>query len=144
MRVYELDSSDCSVVRFHSVETDTYDVVNLGRRADGTLWLADTGDNSSRRDTVALHVIDPSGATELYRMKCPDGPHDAEALLLGREGNVHLVTKNPLGAVPAPARETSSSRLQRPPPPHSPSGGPRQGGASCSASGEQSSCCCSS
>ncbi|SDK39746.1 hypothetical protein SAMN04487820_107197 [Actinopolyspora mzabensis] len=97
VRVYELDPSDCSVVRVHSAEADPYDVEDLGRRADGTLWLADTGDNSSRRDTVALHVIDPSGGAELYRMKYPDGPHDAEALLLGEEGNVYLVTKSPLG-----------------------------------------------
>ncbi|SDP53718.1 hypothetical protein SAMN04487905_10590 [Actinopolyspora xinjiangensis] len=97
VRVYELDPGDCSVVGVRSADVDPYDVEDLARRADGTLWLADTGDNSSRRDTVAVHVLEPSGAVELHRLKYPDGPRDAEALLLGRDGVPHIVTKHPWG-----------------------------------------------
>ena len=66
--------------------------------ADGTVWLADTGDNDADRPTVALIALRPDGSTSVYRLTYPDGPHDAEALLLAPDGTPYVVTKEVLGA----------------------------------------------
>ncbi|HEY8373995.1 MAG TPA: hypothetical protein VIL00_14745 [Pseudonocardiaceae bacterium] len=101
---------DCTVRRVITADVDPYDVEDLARAPDGTLWLADTGDNRKQRETVALHVVSPNGNTTLYRLTYPDGPHDAEALLLGADGTPYLVTKQPLGGakVYRPARPLTS------------------------------------
>ena len=88
---------DCAVQRVISNSTDPYDVEDLARAADGTLWLSDTGDNDKKRDTVALLAVTPQGRTTVCRMTYPDGAHDVEALLLDRNGTPYLVTKNPFG-----------------------------------------------
>ena len=53
LRVFELDRS-CRVLRTVGAAIDPYDVEDLARAADGTLWLADTGDNELDRSTVAV------------------------------------------------------------------------------------------
>lgn len=88
-------TQDCAVERLITAKTDPYDVEDLARGADGTFWLADTGDNDSRRDTVALIALTPDGVSTLYRLTYPDGPHDAEAILLDRTGVPYIVTKTP-------------------------------------------------
>ncbi len=88
---------DCAVQRIISGSTDPYDVEDLARAADGTFWLADTGDNRKQRETIALLAVTPQGKVTLHRLTYPDGPHDAEALLLDASGTPYLVTKNPLG-----------------------------------------------
>ncbi|MEV0697637.1 hypothetical protein AB0I53_06920 [Saccharopolyspora sp. NPDC050389] len=98
LRVFVLDPADCSVRGVRTASNDPYDVEDLALGRDGSLWLADTGDNRRRRDGIALHVMPPGGGTTLYRLVYPDGPHDAEALLLDRAGVPHIVTKEPLGA----------------------------------------------
>lgn len=94
--VFVLDRS-CSVTRTIRGAGDPYDVEDLARAADGALWLADIGDNGLDRRTVALHRLDEDGGSTLYRMTYPDGPHDAEALLLSTDGVPHIVTKNIVG-----------------------------------------------
>jgi hypothetical protein len=89
---------DCSVERVITNQVDPYDVEDLARGKDGTLWLADTGDNQRRRESVALHTLDGEGRAKLYRLTYPDGPHDAEALLLDRNDRPYIVTKEPFGA----------------------------------------------
>ncbi|GAA4528579.1 hypothetical protein [Amycolatopsis samaneae] len=89
---------DCAVREVRTEATDPYDVEDLARAADGTLWLADTGDNRGVRTTVALHALSPRGTVTLHRLTYPDGPHDAEALLLDRSGTPYVITKDVLGA----------------------------------------------
>ncbi|SFQ33455.1 hypothetical protein SAMN05421810_106172 [Amycolatopsis arida] len=96
IQVFVLDRS-CRVQRVLTNSTDPYDVEDLALATDGTLWLADTGDNRKQRDTVALHAVRSDGRATLYRLTYPDGQHDAEALLLDRAGTPYLVTKNVLG-----------------------------------------------
>ncbi|MQA09266.1 MAG: hypothetical protein GEU98_12100 [Pseudonocardiaceae bacterium] len=88
---------DCVVHDVITSDIDPYDVEDLARAPDGTLWLADTGDNRKQRNTVALHAVSPDGTATLHRLTYPDGPHDTEALLLGRDSRPYLVTKTPLG-----------------------------------------------
>jgi hypothetical protein len=95
--VYVLDGS-CAVVDVRSAGVDPYDPEDLAMAADGTLWLADTGDNNQARATVALIGLHPDGSSTLTRLTYPDGAHDAEALLLAPDGTPYLVTKEVLGA----------------------------------------------
>ncbi len=88
----------CQVVDETVRALDPYDPEDLGIGPDGTVWLADTGDNNATRATVALIALRPDGTTSLYRLTYPDGPHDAEALLVAPDGTPYLVTKEVLGA----------------------------------------------
>ncbi|GLZ38659.1 hypothetical protein [Actinokineospora sp. NBRC 105648] len=88
---------DCKVQKVISGPTDPFDVEDLALAADGTFWLADTGDNDKKRETIALIALTPAGKTTLYRLTYPDGPHDTEALLLDKAGTPFLVTKSPFG-----------------------------------------------
>ena len=89
---------------------DPYDPEALapGRAPDGTpqLWLGDIGDNLAERADISVFRFDepPSlgdrtvGAT-WFRFTYPDGPHDAEALLVHpRTGRVFVATKDLSGA----------------------------------------------
>lgn len=88
---------DCAVQRVITNSLDPYDVEDLARSADGTLWLSDTGDNRKSRTTAALLAVTPQGKTTLYRLTYPDGPHDTEALILDPSGVPYLITKEILG-----------------------------------------------
>ncbi|MFD2491067.1 SdiA-regulated/phytase-like domain-containing protein [Amycolatopsis jiangsuensis] len=97
VQVFVLDRT-CRVRQVLSAPTDPYDVEDLARAADGTLWLSDTGDNRHQRGTVALLEMKPgSGSAVVHRLTYPDGAHDSEALLLDRSGTPYLVTKDVLG-----------------------------------------------
>ena len=94
--VHLLDAA-CQVVDVRTAAVDPYDPEDLALGADGTVWLADTGDNDGNRPTVALLALRADGTTSVYRLTYPDGPHDAEALLLAPDGTPYLVTKEVLG-----------------------------------------------
>ncbi|MGQ0483274.1 MAG: hypothetical protein ACT4O0_19885 [Pseudonocardia sp.] len=96
VRVYEL-GADCAVGAVRTAPLDPDDVEDLARGADGTLWLADTGDNGRDRDTVAMLTLDPTGRVARYGLRYPDGPHDVEAVLLGPDRTPLLVTKELFG-----------------------------------------------
>ena len=97
LAVYLLDAG-CQVIDVHTAAVDPYDPEDMAVAGDGTVWLADTGDNDAGRATVALLALRPNGSTGVYRLTYPDGPHDAEALLLAPDGTPYLVTKEVLGA----------------------------------------------
>ena len=80
--------------------TETYDVEDLDSTTDGTLWLADIGDNNKIRTSVALIGFDPSGAEAATPrvLTYPDGAHDAETLLISHDGLPVIVTKDYLGS----------------------------------------------
>lgn len=88
--------ADCAVTRWVTDPLDPYDVEDLAVDGAGTLWLADIGDNSGVRGSVALIGIDPAtgGPASLRRLSYPDGAHDAEALLIERGGRPVVVTKS--------------------------------------------------
>ncbi|OZC72112.1 hypothetical protein CH306_22910 [Rhodococcus sp. 15-725-2-2b] len=116
-RVAELDAN-CAVTRWIDVPVDPYDVEDL-TSYDGSLWLADIGDNRMRRDTVALTRMDPaSGGGELYRLTYPDGAHDAETILIEPGGRPVIVTKDLSGVsgVYVPAADQSVADLSSPGP----------------------------
>ena len=95
--VHILDAA-CQVVDVRTAAVDPYDPEDLALAADGTIWLADVGDNQGDRPTVALLALRADGTTGVYRLAYPDAPHDAEALLLAPDGTPYIVTKEVLGA----------------------------------------------
>jgi hypothetical protein len=93
-RIFFLDRS-CAVTRAVPYPSRPRDTEDLARGRDGTLWIGDIGDNGRSRDTVALWKLAPNGRTPvLHRLRYPDGAHDAEALLLNRDGTPVIVTKD--------------------------------------------------
>jgi len=84
------------------------------RRGVPSVWLADIGDNDARRTEVRIYRVDEprgpaAGPPEVWRLRYPDGPHDAESLAVAPGGAVFIVAKSLLGssavyAVPARPR----------------------------------------
>lgn len=76
----------------------------------GRLFVADIGDNKERRDFVTVYVFDdaaPADAPVIYKaydFAYPDGPHDAETLLVDGDGRLFLVTKGAKGGIYAAPR----------------------------------------
>lgn len=114
----------CAVVDRISANVDPYDVEDLAITDDGTLWVADAGDNDLDRQTVAVHKVTRDGKATLYRLTYPDGPRDSEAILVGPDGVPFLVSKEPLGPArvyrpegemtspgPSPLEEVASVQL---------------------------------
>lgn len=66
---------------------------------DRRLYVADIGDNRSERNLVSVYYVDnprPDNQTVAYRsydFAYPDGPHDAETLLVNGHGRLFIVTK---------------------------------------------------
>jgi hypothetical protein len=84
----------CAVTRTVSFPSRPRDTEDMGQTPDGTLWVADIGDNDKNRPTIGLWKL-PKGSSRprLYRLSYPDGPHDAEALLFNGDGTPLVVTK---------------------------------------------------
>jgi len=91
--VFRLDG-ECAAVGLRAVPIDGRDVEDLARSGDGTLWLADTGDNARRRSSVAVLRVDPDGGQVVIRLAYPDGAHDAESLLMPADDRPVIVTKD--------------------------------------------------
>ncbi len=73
---------------------------------DGTLWVADTGDNGRRRTDVALYALDEPGpgdravTPKRYPITYEAGPQDVEAVAVPPDsGRVLLLSKLPAGGV---------------------------------------------
>ncbi|GAA4552415.1 hypothetical protein [Pseudonocardia xishanensis] len=94
---YRLDPADCTIIDTERADLDPFDAEDLALGPDGAFWIGDTGDNNRRRETVALLVLPPRGDPRLHRLTYPDGPHDAEALLIGADGVPVIVTKEVTG-----------------------------------------------
>ncbi len=88
----------CAVVDVRTAPVDPFDPEDLALSADGTVWVADTGDNGASRETIALHALRADGTADIFRLVYPDGPHDSEALLVAPDGTPYLVTKEVMGA----------------------------------------------
>lgn len=100
IRVIYLDAT-CKVTSTLRYPTAARDPEDLAMAPDGTLWVADIGDNltsQTRRQNIALWKVPAGGgAPVIHRMTYPDGPHDAEALLFTKDGAPVIVTKEATG-----------------------------------------------
>jgi hypothetical protein len=95
IRVWLLDKH-CHLVRSISYPTAAYDPEDAAVGRDGTIYVADIGDNGRRRSSIGLWRIAPGDTRpHLYRYRYPDHAHDAEALLLADDDSPVFVTKEP-------------------------------------------------
>jgi DNA-binding beta-propeller fold protein YncE len=105
-----------------AINVDWEDIaVARDRRGLPSVWLADIGDNDARRTEVRIYRVDEprspaSGLPEVWRLRYPDGPHDAESLAVAPGGTAVIVTKSVLGSsavYAVPARPGGVQTLRR-------------------------------
>jgi hypothetical protein len=88
------------------------------------LYLADIGDNVAKRERITIYRLpEPTteaavAVTEVFHATYPDGPRDAETLLVSPDGALFIVTKGETDAVslyrfPRDLRPGASHRLER-------------------------------
>jgi hypothetical protein len=103
-QVFGLDPDGTTAATVTLAGVDPYDPEALapGRGPDGepALFLGDTGDNLGERPDISVFRFDEpaslgSSTVEAtwYRFTYPDGPHDAEALLVAPDGRLMIATK---------------------------------------------------
>lgn len=110
-RFFAVDARTCATRADYRVTGATnVDWEDMARAtaADGTpvLWLADIGDNGSNRPSVVIYEVDEPGPGSVgpvairsrWSLTYPDGPHNAETLLVDPEtGRPVVVTKDAIG-----------------------------------------------
>ena len=103
--VYALDLVTCDVVGVTQVEDVPWrDPEALALGGDGTLWIADTGDNDAVRDDAMLYSLPEPGrddgrvTPDVHPIAFETGREDVEALLVDPAGTaMWVVTKGWLG-----------------------------------------------
>jgi hypothetical protein len=101
--LYGFDSGTGRLVSRTTYADEVDDVEALAPGRDGVVWAGDIGDNRERRDSITVYAVEPRPGTttrpaKAYELAYPDGPHNAEALLVSpRSGRVLVVTKSPFG-----------------------------------------------
>ena len=81
---------------------DDWEAVAVGACPAGScIYIGDIGDNDGRRDRITIYrVPEPNGASGsaavdgVFHATYPDGPRDAETLLVAADGRLHVVTKS--------------------------------------------------
>lgn len=123
-RVFVVDPATGRTVGVTTWSSSPVDVEALapaaGPRGGGRVWVGDIGDNRAARDEVTLALVPVGRSTTTadaptYRLTYPDGPHDAEALLVHPvTGRVYLATKGVFGGtLLAAPRRLSAERPNR-------------------------------
>jgi hypothetical protein len=109
-RIFALSSTGAHLATFeleNASNDDWEDIAHSPCAAGDCLWVADIGDNDSTRTEYAIYLmeepasIEPGDhvvASQRVRFTYPDGPHDAEVLLVHPlTGAVTIVTKQEEG-----------------------------------------------
>ncbi|WP_405061837.1 hypothetical protein OG474_09350 [Kribbella sp. NBC_01505] len=106
-RVFGVDAEgDVKVTLRFSAEVQDVEAIAVDR--EGTIYVADIGDNAKTRDMIEIYTIPEPASLEnaenvryhRYDFKYPDGAHDAETLLVQPETNqLFIVTKSSKAAI---------------------------------------------
>jgi hypothetical protein len=123
-------------VQLTGARVDDWEAIAVGACAGGScLYVGDIGDNNARRKQITIYsVLEPTAAKRSAQVRgaihavFPDGPQDAESLLVAPDGRLYVVTKGSTGPiaiyrVPQQQQQQAQSpvRLER-------IGKPREGG----------------
>ena len=98
-RVFVLDPDSGKTVGLTDFHREVTDVEALAPAGPHEVYVGDIGDNGRDRDEVTVHRVEV-GRRQLdvepasFRLAYPDGPHDAESLLVDHAGRLHLITKS--------------------------------------------------
>ena len=126
--VFALDAQGAVAgrVRITGAAVDDWEAIAVGPcGATSCLYIGDIGDNNATRRTITLYRLpEPEAASgtaavaDVFHGTYPDGPHDAEALLIGGDGRPYVVTKGDTGPIaiyrfPASLQPGATMRLER-------------------------------
>jgi hypothetical protein len=104
IHIFRFDNA-CRTQQVLAYPSAARDPEDLALGADGTVWVADIGDNDRTRTTVAIWKLAPrSTRPVIHRLTYPDGPHDAEALLLAADDTPLVITKEAVPGIYRPAK----------------------------------------
>ncbi|WP_141212401.1 hypothetical protein [Enemella evansiae] len=102
------DGKTRGTLEYAAKPVDVEAVLMVGNR----LYVGDIGDNQRKRDKITVYYFDSpapndnrSGSYRAYDFVYPDGPHDAEAMLVDKQGRLLFVTKEAEGDVYAAPRQ---------------------------------------
>jgi hypothetical protein len=120
-RVFALDDEGTVIGVIRLAEVDAQDIEAVASGPDERIWVADIGDNDRVRETITLYRFrepdelgDVQQQWSRFPLVYPDGPHDAETLLIHPEtGQPFIVTKHPDGgAIYAAPEEPVSGAVE--------------------------------
>ena len=113
-------------LRIEGAAVEDWESVAVGPCPSGScIYVADIGDNDAERTRITIYRIpepaDASGSvrvSDVFHAAYPDGPHDAESLLVTADGRLHIVSKGDTGPVsiyrfPKELRSGITLRLER-------------------------------
>ena len=94
-------------VRLTGVDLDDWEAIAVGPCGeDSCVYIGDIGDNNANRDRITIYRLpepdigtDSVAVRDVFHATYPDGPHDAEALLVTPQGDIFVVTKGETGPV---------------------------------------------
>ena len=105
---------------------EDWEAIAVGSCGTGScLYIGDIGDNNASRKRITIYRLpEPEAASgtaavaDVFHATYPDGPHDAEALLIGGDGRLHIVTKGEKGPVgiyrfPSQLKPGTTAQLER-------------------------------
>lgn len=113
-------------IRITGAAIDDWEAIAVGPCPAGScIYIGDIGDNNARRPRITIYRLpepagaeDSAAAAEAFHATYPDGPRDAEALLLTPDGRLSIVTKGETGSValyrfPRELRAGTTVQLER-------------------------------
>jgi hypothetical protein len=94
-------------VTIPGAKMEDWEAVAVGQCPAGScVYIADIGDNDARRKSIVIYRVAEPGdrlespaAADVFRAAYPDGPQDAETLLVTPDGRLFVVTKGSTGPV---------------------------------------------
>ena len=119
--IYGFDAGTGRLVSRTTYAPEVDDVEALAPGRGGVVWAGDVGDNPGRRKSIDVYRVVPGRGTHerparRYSFTYPDGPHDAETLLVHpRTGRLFVVSKSAFGGTvyAAPGRPRAGGQPNR-------------------------------
>lgn len=118
-RIFTVDARTGDTVGVTSWPGEAEDVEALAPAGPGEVWVGDIGDNAGARDAVTVTRVpygrgDREADVASYDLVYPDGPHDAETLLVQpRSGRLYVVVKEFVGRLYAAPEHLSADQPNR-------------------------------
>jgi hypothetical protein len=125
--IYALDAKAtlAGQVRLTGAMVEDWEAIAVGPCGTGScVYVGDIGDNGATRKNITIYRLsepnrtESAATTERIDATYPDGPHDAESLLIAPDGTLYVVTKGDNESVglyrfPRDLRPGASVRLER-------------------------------
>jgi len=119
--LFAFDSSGKSlgIARVRGAVNTDWEAIAIGPCPQGScVYIGDVGDNHARRPYVVIYrVPEPAagdtvtGAVDSIRVQYPDGPRDVEAMWVGIDSTIWLLSKRPLFAPGGVLRQAQLYRV---------------------------------